>query len=277
VRVRSGDPRAAIAASRAQQGGSPAAESDESDDSDGDCGPGRGGGQPVQWKADVRSLVQDFAREQRDQERRKGKPGAAGGGGGSGPAQQRKPPRAPAPQPKAPESPAPEPAPKREPRRHVEYTPATVGEYRERYGEKGEKTELGHLGPDLDDEGLLMKRAVQEKVKQFSRELHRINKQRQTQAPPKPKAKAEPEPTKRAKALEFAQGVPKPKVAPRPQLVVERKAPSAAGAEMTRRASGGSADDEQEDWAEIQRREKQHFEDVAKVAEIREFISNLAV
>lgn len=42
------------------------------------------------------------------------------------------------------------------------------------------------LGPDLDDEDLLMKRAIQEKVKQFSRELHRVNKHRATKAPPGP-------------------------------------------------------------------------------------------
>eukprot|EP00439_Symbiodinium_sp_Y106_P039201 s588_g4.t2 len=90
----------------------------------------------------------------------------------------------------------------KKPRVPVEYTPATVEEYKQRFGGNAEYSELGHLGPDLDDEGLLMKRAIQEKVKQFSRELHRVNKQRAERAPlPKqPQPKPEPKSTARAKA-----------------------------------------------------------------------------
>ncbi|CAL1162572.1 unnamed protein product [Cladocopium goreaui] len=58
------------------------------------------------------------------------------------------------------------------------YTPATLDEYKQRFGSKADYAELGRLGPDLDDEDLLMKRAIQEKVKEFSRELHRVNKHR---------------------------------------------------------------------------------------------------
>mmetsp|Transcript_898 Transcript_898/g.2491 ORF Transcript_898/g.2491 Transcript_898/m.2491 type:complete len:179 (-) Transcript_898:262-798(-) len=165
----------------------------------------------------------------------------------------------------------PKPAPPK--RADVDVTPITVEEYKEKYGEKGEKQDMGRLGPDLDDESLLMKKAVQEKVKQFSKELHRINRQRQEQVKPKPQAKPEPKPNARAKALEFAQNVPKPKPVPKPQLVVDK------GGHLTGAAARASAvvTEERDDLEEIRRREKQHFEDVAKVAQIREFLSSLAV
>eukprot|EP00435_Cladocopium_sp_Y103_P073603 s16_g44.t1 len=83
----------------------------------------------------------------------------------------------------------------------VEYTPATLEEYKQRFGGKADYSELGRLGPDLDDEDLLMKRAIQEKVKEFSRELHRVNKHRAAKAQPKHEPKADPKPTARAKVL----------------------------------------------------------------------------
>mmetsp|Transcript_49972 Transcript_49972/g.160628 ORF Transcript_49972/g.160628 Transcript_49972/m.160628 type:complete len:155 (+) Transcript_49972:260-724(+) len=152
-------------------------------------------------------------------------------------------------------------------------------EYKQRYGGKGEKTELGHLGADLDDDALLMKKAVQEKMKQFSKELQRINRHRsdvnkvQPKPPaPKPASKA----TARDKALEFAKNVPKPKVEVRQALQIECKSPSAAAADARKRMNGADQE-EQDDLAEIRRREKQHFEDVAKVAQIREFLALIAV
>lgn len=154
----------------------------------------------------------------------------------------------------------------------VEYTPATVEEYKQRFGAKGEYTELGHLGPDLDDERVLMKRALQEKVKHFSRELHRVNRQRATAAavvgsakPPMPKP--EPKPTSRAKALEFAKNVPKPKAIVRQLEGLPKAPPSPKLSE--------EAEAERADWDEIRQREKQHFEDLARVAQIKDFVNQL--
>lgn len=154
----------------------------------------------------------------------------------------------------------------------MDFTPATVDEYKEKFGAKGELQQLGCLGADLDDEGLLMKKAMQEKVKQFSKELGRINHKK---APAKPKPKPKAEPTARDKMLEFAQNVPKPKIQARPALMVEKEAPSAADARQ--RAKDAQLENQQDDWEEIRRREQQHFEDVAKVAEIKAFMSQLAV
>ncbi|CAK9006182.1 Hypothetical protein SCF082_LOCUS8942 [Durusdinium trenchii] len=75
----------------------------------------------------------------------------------------------------------------KKPRVPIDYTPATLEEYKQRFGNKADYSELGRLGPDLDDENLLMKRAIQEKVKQFSRELHRVNKHRAGKAQLGPK------------------------------------------------------------------------------------------
>lgn len=270
-RVRSCDPRAAVAASRAACGGGD--ESDSSDDEHpGRSGQGGGGGGGsggvVQWKADVRNMVQEFAREERTR-----------GGRDADAFPQRRPPRAPALKalPVAEEPPT---AQKKPPRRDIDYTPATLDEYKQKFGAKGEKQQLGSLGPDLDDESVMMKRAVQEKVKQFSKELHRINRQRvlTNQAQPKqPQPKVEPKPTARAKALEFAQNVPKPKPVARPSLLVECKSPTAVAADARQRRHGTASEEEQDDMAELRRREKQHFEDVAKVLQIKAFLAQLAV
>lgn len=295
VRARSNDPRAAVALSRAK--GSPTRRGSGSDDdvesSDDDevvrpsGGAGAAPGVPTPWKADIKSMVQEFAKE----ERARGRPG--GGGGGASDAgdgtPKRKPPRAPprrasddrggAAYPSAKfavEEPA-APAPvKRAPPRKVEYTVATVEDYKEKYGAKGEMQQLGNLGPDLDDDELLMKKAMQEKAKQFSKELHRINKHRADKAPPKPKPKPKVEPSLRDKMAEYAKNVPKPKVEPRPALLVEKEGPSAAALEQRRKPKEPPTD-AQADWEEIRRREKQHFEDVAKVAQIKDFLSQLAV
>merc|ERR1711871_449791 len=70
--------------------------------------------------------------------------------------------------------------------REVDYTPASVDEFKQKYVNK-EYSELGKLGPDLDDDELLMKRAIQEKKKQFSKELQKINRQRAEAASRNPK------------------------------------------------------------------------------------------
>jgi len=160
--------------------------------------------------------------------------------------------------------------PTKKPRAPVEYTPATVEDYKQRFGAaKPEKSELGKLGPDLDDDNLMMKKAVQEKVKQFSKELHRINRQRsssQSEKPKQPSPKPEAKPTARSKALQFAKTVPKPKVAA-PKVVMTTPSPTNAK----------PVEDEQDmaDWEEIRQREKQHLEDASKVLEIKEFIAKL--
>lgn len=232
------------------------------------------------WKRDVRALVQEFAQE----ERRGGRGGAKLSRAASGPPAQR-----PAKDPTSEivsadpnERRAEEEGPEgklffsRKPR-DVDYTPASLDEYKQRYGKKGEKESLGRLGPDLDDDNLLMKKAVQEKVKQFSKELHRINKQRSSSEGPvkqgvdameekekkRRREKAEKENT-RAKAIEYSKARSKtqqePK--PRPKPPPLPKGPS-------------EADKEAAEWEEIERREARHLEDVEKVREIQAFISQI--
>eukprot|EP00434_Breviolum_minutum_P009316 symbB.v1.2.008211.t1/scaffold492.1/size196413/14 len=145
----------------------------------------------------------------------------------------------------------------------VEYTPATVEEYKQRFGNKAEVSELGRLGPDLDDEDLLMKRAIQEKVKQFSRELHRVNKHRAAKAQPKPEPKAESKPTARAKAMQFAKNIPKPKLLPPKQVLVS--------------PTNAVEEDQDAEWEDLRRRERQHLEDVARIAEVKQLLERLAV
>jgi len=153
--------------------------------------------------------------------------------------------------------------------REVDYTPATVEEYRQKYVSK-EYGQLGSLGPDLDDEKLLMKKAMQEKVKQFSKELHRVNKARGAHAPPAPKpepSKPDPRANARAKALEFARNVPKPKV-------------DAKSAPEKRPKEPQSPSLQEKEWAEaaeLERKERQHFDDVAKVRAIKDFLEQLGV
>jgi len=272
VRVRSYDPRPAVAASRALRGDP---DDSDSDSSDNGCQGARGG--VTQWKANVRSLVQEFAKEERS---RKRPAGAGSGGSDVGGAQVSRPPRVPhtTSKPEVSSSQAVDAqsaAPKRAPRREVEYTPATLAEYKEKYGAKGEKMEMGHLGPDLDDEGLLMKRAVQEKMKEFSKELHRINKHRQTSSGPKPQAKPEaPKLNARAKALEFAKNVPRPKLEPKAQVLVDGKPLPPADlrcADVVEKAEGGDCE------ADLIRREQKHLEDAEKAAQIKEFLKRMPI
>lgn len=267
VRARSSDPRQAVEAARQ----SPPWPGD-SDDSDEDIvlpasamrpSAGVAPGVPVgAWKADVKSMVKEFAQQERARN-------VANEGG-----QARKPPKAPAPN-RHVAAPAPA-AEEREVKdvkkgqellysrkpRDVDYTPATVEEYQQKYKDP---VKLGSLGPDLDNPESLMRRAVQEKVKQFSKELHKVNKQRSNVNASQPKAEAKPDikpADARAKALEFAKhSVPKPKVTPKPAPAVPKK------------VSPAPAPDEADEWDKIREMERRHNEEKIKVAQIKEYLA----
>jgi len=264
ARSRSSDPRAHVAAARL-------AAAHNSDDSDDDDDDDNDTGQAIQWKSDVRSMVKNFAQEERAKAAKQAGTTALKPSGDSG-VPIRKPPRAPAPASEQNRRPQAEDAQpivvaSKKPRAPVDYTPATVDGYKQKYGAaKPDKSELGHLGPDLDDDNLLMKKAVQNKVKEFSKELHRINRQRSVAAneKPKPAPKPEPKSNARSKALEYALNIPKPKVQPQPKVVVT-SSPTKTSKETQDEA----------DWEDIRRREQQHFEDVAKALQVKEFLAKL--
>jgi len=248
-RSRSSDPRAHVVAARAYK----SQDSDEEDDDDLEQR------RSFQWKADVRSLVKNFAEEERARAASpKSKPVSSPG---TRPDARAKPPRAPSGP--AERQAGEEDTASKKHRPPVEYTPATVEEYKQRFGNKAEVSELGRFGPDLDDEDLLMKRAIQEKVKQFSRELHRVNKHRAAKAQPKPEPKAESKPTARAKAMQFAKNIPKPKLLPPKQVLVS--------------PTNAVEEDQDAEWEDLRRRERQHLEDVARIAEVKQLLERLAV
>lgn len=268
---------------------------EDSDDDDEDAGKpssaaglGKPGGEP--WKLDVKAMVKDFAREERS------RTGAGPARGPSGKA-----PTAPRP-PKAPPNSNPSVSPagnlravteteadrlavqsqenvppeeqlffSRKPR-EVDYVPASLDEFKQKgYGKK-EIAHLGKLGPDLDDEELLMKRAVQEKKKQFSKELQKINRQRMDIAARKDaklELKPEAKTTARSKAQEFARNVPKPKPPPQPAKPppMDRKSKEADAVKEVEK--------NQADWDDIRRREKQHYDDVLRVKDIKDFLQQL--
>lgn len=293
VRSHSSDPRASPKFAKRPSFENVASPDDDSDDDD-NCGQASRGNVSKpggDWKLDVRSMVKDFAREERA--RTGAAPARPGdkltGSKAPGPS---RPPKAP---PAAPEPQrsvfAPEPQPlkaqenlppeeqlffSRKPR-EVDYVPASLDDFKQKgYGNK-EKQELGKLGPDLDDDDLLMKRAKQEQNKQFSKELLKINQERHlkqrmnaNRKDAKPDAKPKPEPTARQKAQEFARNVPKPKLpaAAKPP-VLERKVKEAQ-ADTAR-----EAEKDQADWDEIRRREKQHAADVLRVKDIKDFLGQL--
>lgn len=226
----------------------PARDIDDDESDDDDEGVARQDLQGMRWKANVKMLVQDFAREEKVRER--------GRRAGSEPRS------------KAQSKDEPDLTVSKKPRSNVEYTPATVVEYKHKYGEKGEYSEMGSLGPDLDDEQLLLKRAMQERVKQFSKELLKVNRHRNVAAPPKlpTPAKIDPKVSARAKAMEFAKHVPKPKEKPKVTEVTTRVPSEPADAD---------AEQERLDLEEIRRREQQHFEDTEHVKNIKEFLNLL--
>lgn len=218
-------------------------------------------------------MVQEFAREERARESR-GPPRQQQ----RGVAPRTRPPKAPSPAAAAPEAkaqgsptvaarPGEELQFSRKPR-PVDFSPATLDEYKNRYGEKGAKQELGKLGADLDDEELQLKKAVQMRTKQYCAAVHAVNRDRSLSSGPprKPEPKPEPKPNARAKAAEFAKNIPKP--APKPKA---EPSPS----EMTKKpdARGPSPEElARADLEEIAQREQQHFEDLARVRQIKEFL-----
>eukprot|EP00928_Gymnodinium_smaydae_P028632 TRINITY_DN21792_c0_g1_i2.p1 TRINITY_DN21792_c0_g1~~TRINITY_DN21792_c0_g1_i2.p1 ORF type:complete len:638 (-),score=148.80 TRINITY_DN21792_c0_g1_i2:117-2030(-) len=268
-RARSSDPRAAVAAARQSPPWPGDSEEESSDEDIAGAGRGRGGRQAgpapkVQWKADIKSLVQSYAREERAREEMSAPSAAPDRAAG------RRPPKAPVQSQEARQGE--ELLFSRKPR-EVDYTPATVESYKEKFAKE---VKMGSLGPDLDDDDLLKKKAIQEKVKQFSKELHRINAQRQATAqaqPAEPKPKPEPKPNARAKALEFAKNaVPKPRVAPK----VPAHAPSHADAPSRGGDAGdGDAAAAAEQMRALEALELRHFEEKARVAQIKEFLEHL--
>lgn len=249
-RSRSSDPRAHVVAARAYK-------SQDSDEEDDDVEQRKS----FQWKADVRSLVRNFAEEERA---RAASPKLKAMSSPATRDARAKPPRAPI---GVGDRQAEDTvASNKKARAAVEYTPATLEEYKQRFG-KAEYAEMGRLGPDLDDEDLLMKRAIQEKVKEFSRELHRVNKHRAAKAQPKQEPKADPKPTARAKAMQFAKNIPKPKLLPPKQVLVT----------PTKALEEDQARQEAVEWEDLRRREQQHLEDVARIAEVKQLLERLAV
>ena len=111
------------------------------------------------------------------------------------------------------------------------YTPKSLDEYLR--NKPKDYVELGKLGPDLDADELVEKRANAARVRHFSEQLRRVNakevKRRPDGGRPKPAPKPEREKAKaqRQRALEFAKNVPKPKVKARPAPT--RPAASKAG------------------------------------------------
>jgi len=83
--------------------------------------------------------------------------------------------------------------------------------------------------------------------------------------------KPKPKPSAREKAEEFARNVPKPK------LSQPLKAPPAERRPKEPPLADASAEAERDraDMEEIKRREKQHNEDVLRVKDIKDFLSQL--
>ncbi|RHY27520.1 hypothetical protein DYB32_006721 [Aphanomyces invadans] len=111
--------------------------------------------------------------------------------------------------------------------RPVAYEPCTLTEYRQ---EKHDKYyELGKLQPDLNSSELVEKRANQERIKEFSKNLRQINQAIPKKAAPDDKAAPKALST-RDKALAFAkQKVPKPKIRKMPSPVSVKAAPVRKG------------------------------------------------
>lgn len=257
--------------------------SEEESEDDGAACAGRGG---VPWKANaaaagggVRQMVQEFAREERARESR-GPPRQQQGGVASRTRPPKAPPAAAATPPaeaKAQASPTSAVRPgeelqfSRKPR-PVDFAPATLDEYKNKYGEKGAKQELGKLGADLDDEELQLKKAVQMRTKQYCAAVHAVNRERSLSSGPPRKAEPKPEPKSnaRAKAAEFAKNIPKP--APKPKA---EPSPSETRKPEVR---GPSPEDlARADLEEIAQREQQHFADLARVRQIKEFLHAVEV
>jgi hypothetical protein len=250
----------------------------DDDDSDDEEAPPA---QSAPWKLDVRSMVKEFAREERARDIVPSKPSSkphvvrphkapANGSRRVADAEPEK-----SPQPEKSAAPAHDPiAPgeqlffSRKPR-ETEFVPATMDEYKQKGYANKEYAEIKPtLGPDLDDDDLLQKKAMQERKKEFSKELQRVNRQRMEAASkhvPKSESKPDTKPTARAKAQEFARNVPKPKPPAAKPPPPERKA----------KPVDSSKEADLADWEEIKRREKEHLADVIRVKDIKDFLEQL--
>lgn len=110
------------------------------------------------------------------------------------------------------------PATRKPPRQPVEYTPHTYAEY-QTVCQPGKWEKMGNLGPDLQDDELIEKRAQKERIKEYSRNLRAQNayatqnnkhiKMRESSY----HDEVVKEPTKREKMAQYASQVPKPRVA----------------------------------------------------------------
>lgn len=295
TRSQSSDPRPSAVSIRHPI--APVDDDDDSDDEDDNVRPlpsdggsdVKAGGAP--WKLDVKAMVKDFAREERT--RSGAAPPARSSAGPT--AKAAAPPRPPKVPPSLAQRPSTEPdaekssVPAQEnvppggelffskKPRDVDYVPASLDDFKQKGYAKKEIAQLGKLGPDLDDDQLLMKRAIQEKKKQFSKELQRVNRQRMSVAAAskdaKPEPKPEPKATARAKAQEFARNLPKPKPPQAAKPATLERKPKEADNRVDHSSKEAARD--QADWDEIRRREKQHFDDVLRVKDIKDFLSQL--
>jgi len=107
--------------------------------------------------------------------------------------------------------------PRKPPREPIDYTPHTYAEYQS-VCQPGKWEKMGKLGPDLQDEQLIEKRAKKERLKEYSRNLRAQNAQcidytKQVQRKDYPSHPDEDkQPTKREKMAMYAKQVPKPKL-----------------------------------------------------------------
>jgi len=95
--------------------------------------------------------------------------------------------------------------------REVQYEPKKYDDYQKKYVGQIEKQSKS-LGPDLENEELQKKKMKSAQIEAYSKKLREMNKEKienQKKLDPRPKAK---ELSKRQRAMEFAQSVPKPKV-----------------------------------------------------------------
>merc|ERR1712166_1174614 len=107
--------------------------------------------------------------------------------------------------------------PTRQPRAAVDYKPYTYTEYKTNC-QPGKWEKLGTLGPDLQDEELLNKRAQKERLKDYSSQLRKYNAQvvdSENVFTPASQPTAQKPKSKREMAREYAARVPKPKLKPK--------------------------------------------------------------
>ena len=114
-----------------------------------------------------------------------------------------------------------------------DFKPYTLKEYKQKNSK--EYWNLGTLGPDLGENGLLEKRAAKNKVKALSKEIRAKNR---ASARPANAAASKPEKalSARQKALLYAKHVPKPAVV-KPAVVLTDQGAGSAAAELPEEAA----------------------------------------